>query len=145
MFSVDFLSRSLLDFLTSGTKIRIIKLSFIVLSDFSIKSSCRYLLSIKMDSSHGLILIIQLIFGSAGNLLDKLYLGCYRFLFIEMCILVIALLLKGAQSAGAVEYTNCKSTPMSVLDITLNNLMVRLQLCWSSGECKSTLAWSGGT
>ena len=36
-----------------------------------------------------------------------------------------------AQSVGAVEYTNCFSTeahpPMSVQDMTLNNLMVRLQ------------------
>ena len=37
-----------------------------------------------------------------------------------------------AQSAGAVEYTDCisakgKTLPMSVLDMTLNNVMVRLQ------------------
>ena len=25
--------------------------------------------------------------------------------------------------------------PMSVLDMTLNNLMVRFQQCWSFGEC----------
>ena len=37
-----------------------------------------------------------------------------------------------AQSAGAVEYTDCtsaegKTPPLSVLDMTQNNLMVRLQ------------------
>ena len=46
-----------------------------------------------------------------------------------------------AQSAGAVEYTDCTSAeglrPLltSVLDMTLNNLMVRFQQCWSFGEC----------
>ena len=45
-----------------------------------------------------------------------------------------------AQSAGTVEYTNCFSaegldpTPMSVLDMTLNYLMMRFQP-WSFGEC----------
>ena len=37
-----------------------------------------------------------------------------------------------AQSAGTVEYTDCFST--SGLDMTLNNLMVRFQQCWSFGE-----------
>ena len=32
-----------------------------------------------------------------------------------------------AQSAGAVEYTDCFSTPTSVLDMTFNDLMVRFQ------------------
>ena len=41
--------------------------------------------------------------------------------------------------AGAVECTDCvcrgiRLPPMSALDMTLNNLMVRLQLCWSFGE-----------
>ena len=47
-----------------------------------------------------------------------------------------------AQSTGAVEYTDCTSAegvrpppPTSVLDMTLNNLMVRFQQCWSFGEC----------
>ncbi len=45
-----------------------------------------------------------------------------------------------AQSAGAVEYTDCFSargnTPTtSVVDMTLNNLMTRFQQCWSFGEC----------
>ena len=46
-----------------------------------------------------------------------------------------------AQLAGAVECTNCfsaeeggKTPPTSVLDMTLNNLMVRFQQCWSFGE-----------
>ena len=48
-----------------------------------------------------------------------------------------------AQSAGAVEYTDCFSAegldapthPTSVLDMTLKNLMLRFQQCWSFGEC----------
>ena len=45
-----------------------------------------------------------------------------------------------AQSAGAVEYTDCTSAeridpPMSALNMTLNYLMVRFQQCWSFGEC----------
>ena len=48
-----------------------------------------------------------------------------------------------AQSTDAVEYTDCTSAegktspplPMSVLDMTLNNLMVRFQWYWSFGEC----------
>ena len=40
-----------------------------------------------------------------------------------------------AQSAGAVEYTDCFSAPTSVLDMTLNNLMVRFLQCWSFGKC----------
>ena len=45
-----------------------------------------------------------------------------------------------AQSAGAVEYTDCFSAegydpPMSVLDMTLNNLMVRF---WSAGALANT-------
>ena len=46
-----------------------------------------------------------------------------------------------AQSAGAVEYTDCFSAegydppPTSVLDMTLNNLMVRFQQSWSFEEC----------
>ena len=45
-----------------------------------------------------------------------------------------------AQSAGAVEYTDAslqrgKNPPTSVLDMTLNNLMVRFQQCRSFGEC----------
>ena len=39
-----------------------------------------------------------------------------------------------AQSAGAVEYT-VRPRLTSVLDMTLNNLMVRFQQCWSFGEC----------
>ena len=48
--------------------------------------------------------------------------------------------------AGAVEYTDCTSAegkdtppPMSVLDMTLNNLMVRFQWCWGFGECRASL------
>ena len=50
-------------------------------------------------------------------------------------------LTKLAQSVGAVEYTDCFSAggntplPMSVLEMTLNNLMVRFQYYWSFGEC----------
>ena len=50
-----------------------------------------------------------------------------------------------AQSAGAVEYTNCTSargktpSPTSVLDMTLNNLMVRFQWCWDFGKCRAPL------
>ena len=49
-----------------------------------------------------------------------------------------------AQSAGVVEYTDCfsaegKPPPTSVLDMTLNNLMVRFQQCWSFGECRVLL------
>ena len=40
-----------------------------------------------------------------------------------------------AQSVGVVEYADCFSA-LSVLDMTLNNLMVRFQLCWSFGECR---------
>ena len=32
-----------------------------------------------------------------------------------------------------------KTTPTSVLDMTLNNLMVRFQQCWSFGECGGPL------
>ena len=45
-----------------------------------------------------------------------------------------------AQSVVAIEYTDCSSaeevrTPlMCVLDMTLNNLMVRFQWCWGFGE-----------
>ena len=46
-----------------------------------------------------------------------------------------------AQAAGAVEYTDCTSAegkdptpPMSDLDVTLNNIMVRFQWCWGFGE-----------
>ena len=49
-----------------------------------------------------------------------------------------------ALSAEAVEYTNYffsegqdpPPPPMSVLDMTLNNLMVRFQQCLSFGECE---------
>ena len=50
-----------------------------------------------------------------------------------------------AQSAGAVEYTDCtsaegKSPPlMSVQNMTLNNLMVGFQRCCSFGECRVPL------
>ena len=48
-----------------------------------------------------------------------------------------------AQSAGALEYTDCFSAegydppppPINVLDMTLNYLMVRFHQCWSFGEC----------
>ena len=45
-----------------------------------------------------------------------------------------------AHSAGAVEYLDFPSTegyapPTSVLYMTLNNLMVNIQSCWSLGEC----------
>ena len=45
-----------------------------------------------------------------------------------------------AQSAGAVEYTDGFSAEgypptTSVLIMTVNNLMVRFQQCWSFGEC----------
>ena len=36
-----------------------------------------------------------------------------------------------------VEYTDCKTPPASVLDMTLNNLMVRFQWCRSFGECRA--------
>ena len=51
---------------------------------------------------------------------------------------VLTSLLLLAQLAGAVEYTDCFSAegvrpppPTSVLDMTLNNLMVRFQHCWN--------------
>ena len=49
-----------------------------------------------------------------------------------------------AQSAGAVEYTDCTSAEredsrISVLDMTLNNMMVSFQWCWSFGECGALL------
>ena len=45
-----------------------------------------------------------------------------------------------AQSAGAAEYIDWifaegKTSASSVQDMTLNNLMVRFQYCWSFGEC----------
>ena len=56
-----------------------------------------------------------------------------------------------AQLAGTVKYTDCISTPMSVLYMKLNNLMVRFE-SWSFGECPFvaiapmfTLAGSGST
>ena len=47
-----------------------------------------------------------------------------------------------AQLAEAVEYTNCFSAggedlPTSVLDMTLNNLIVRFQWCWSFREFRA--------
>ena len=44
-----------------------------------------------------------------------------------------------AQSAGTVEYTDCNTLPMSVLDMTLNDLMVWFQRCWSFEECGAPL------
>ena len=43
-----------------------------------------------------------------------------------------------SQSAGAVEYTDCTSAedkipPMSVLNMTQNNLMVKFHKCWGFG------------
>ena len=53
-----------------------------------------------------------------------------------------------AQSAGAIEYTDCTSAegqdpppPMSVLYMTLNNLMMRFYWCCSLGECEVPLHW----
>ena len=43
-----------------------------------------------------------------------------------------------AQSAEAVEYTDCFSA-MNVLDMPLNNLKVRFQQCWNFGECRVSL------
>ena len=54
-----------------------------------------------------------------------------------------------AHSAGAVEYTNCISaesktlSATSVLDMTLNNLMVRFLWCWIFGESLPGLLWPG--
>ena len=49
-----------------------------------------------------------------------------------------------AQSAGTVEYTDCYSAEkypplMSVLIMTLNNLMVRLQWFWRFGKCEAPI------
>ena len=48
-----------------------------------------------------------------------------------------------AQSAGGVEYTKYisaeRSGPTSVLDMILNNLMLRFQQCWSFGGCRVLL------
>ena len=49
---------------------------------------------------------------------------------------------KSAQSAGAIEYTDCisaedDSAPLSVQDKTLNNLIVKFQSCFE--ECKVLL------
>ena len=52
---------------------------------------------------------------------------------------------KLAQSVEAVEYTDCISAEgvrpplMSVQDMTLNNIMVRLQWWWRFGECRVPL------
>ena len=43
-----------------------------------------------------------------------------------------------AQSAAPLQRGKT-SHPMSVLDMILNNLMVRFQWCWSFGECKAPL------
>ena len=68
--------------------------------------------------------------------------------FIDNKLYLIVLLSKYtniAQSAGAVEYPDCFSAdgqdcPLtSVLDMTLNNLMVRFQQCWALGECRVPL------
>ena len=49
-----------------------------------------------------------------------------------------------AQSTGAVEYTDCffaecLPLPTIFLDLTLNNLMMSFQQCWSFGECGVSL------
>ena len=54
-------------------------------------------------------------------------------------VFVLSMQTTFAQSAGVVEYTDYTSAdppphPTSVLDMTLNNLMVRFQWCWSFGE-----------
>ena len=61
-------------------------------------------------------------------------------------ILICLLTVKSTQSAGggAVEYTDCTFAagwdppPTSVLDMTLNNLMVRFQWYWSLQGMQST-------
>ena len=60
--------------------------------------------------------------------------------YMIQCIFVSDQLKLIAQSAGAVEYTDYTSanglvSSTSVLIMTLNNLMVRYQWCWSFGEC----------
>ena len=58
-------------------------------------------------------------------------------------IITIKIIYTTAQSAGAIEYTDDisaeeqQSAPTSVLDMTLNHLIVRLQ-SWSFGECRVT-------
>ena len=52
--------------------------------------------------------------------------------------------LKIAQSVGAIEYTDCFHTggwdsPMNILYMTQNNLMVRFQYCWNLGEYRLPL------
>ena len=37
-----------------------------------------------------------------------------------------------------VEYTDCNTPPNECPDMTLNNMMVRFQQCWSFGECGVT-------
>ena len=57
----------------------------------------------------------------------------------------VVLLWDFAQSAWAVEFTDCFSAevrpllPTSALDMTLNSLMVRFQWYWSFGECRAPL------
>ena len=69
---------------------------------------------------------------------------CYIYI-ICVCIYVSAFKWNIiAQLAGAVEYTDCwgvKPLPMSALDMTLNNLMVWFQWCWSFGEFRAPIHW----
>ena len=71
-----------------------------------------------------------------------LYMYVYMHISLSLYIYVYIL----ALSAGTIEYTNCISAEelelplMSVLDKTLNHLMVRFQLC-SFGECGVLLYW----
>ena len=66
--------------------------------------------------------------------ITNVYFNIYKYIYIYIYIFMdkyedIYIL---AQLAGTVEYTDW---PFAVLDMTLNNLMVRFQWFWSFGEC----------
>ena len=65
---------------------------------------------------------------------------------IKICIYIYIYIYIYAQSDGAVEYTDCFSaegldphSQTSVLEMTLNNLMMGFQKCWSFGEYRVLL------
>ena len=59
------------------------------------------------------------------------------------CLFFYAFVILTRPSAGALEYTDCfsagwvKTSLMSVLFMTLSNLMLSCQWCWSFGECRA--------
>ena len=64
----------------------------------------------------------------------------HPFFFSSHNFLLLAQYFQVPQSAWAVEYTDSISAkgtipPTSFPDMTLNNLMVRFQECWSFGKC----------